>query len=554
MTDFGVCFSPYTSRPSTLHFGPDRQSYYVPKALLQSLGEISYDDPWDRVTSLPDVDADSGHVIAHFLHTGTYQTLVEEGEDVTTSLSASKEFLKAALVCMAAKKYKLTDLEGLARKEMVQCSTDIGITELVQLISEDIFGTLCSHPLWIQEFMTEKVEVAIKNGDNVFLKAGFFASIASSSLARLLAQEVVNIYHKENVELRSKTAAPDGLLLTKTASSGAKETLGAESRPPIEERIVLDPPSEPVPEFIVSDHILYDWGFGSPTSKKVKKMRKPPLSEPNRIIESLPEPVSEPVLEAESIPKEGSSAEVESKPVIYQPVPEAEPPIMPEQEPEIEATPVLEPLCEESIAIPEAVHVEPVYNPFAGLSKSKRKKLEKKMMMEEYRLAEEENARVAKAVVEAVHNLDPPEAPLPCAPSAPEPEPECVLYNPPLVESKPVVVENQSWDDWAGFSGSGKKKKKKGVVCFDDTLAKQEADTVSDPKEEVLIVNYTAAPGPTVEVAVAHNTDECPLRLEHLSERDDWRACEPCKMFVRKIASKLYPAGYPEANGFGTTR
>lgn len=547
LTDCGVCFSPYTSLPSTLRFGPDRQSYYVPKPLLQSLENIPNDDSWDRETSLPDVDADSGHVIVHFLHTGTYQTLVEEGEDVTTSLSASQEFIKAALVCVAAKKYRLTDLEGLARKEMEQCGKDVSITELVQLISEDTFVVLCSDSPWLQDFVTDKVKVAIKNGDDVFLTTGFFASIASSSLARFLAQEVVNIYHKENLELRSKAATPNGHTFTTTGSHGAKEPLEAESSPPFEERVILDSPSEPLPEGTVGDHTLYDSGFGSPTSKRKTEL--------NEIIESLPELVSEPVLGVESV------SELKSEPVIYstpQSVPEAEQSMVPEQEPEIEVT-VFEHLYEESIAIPEVVQAEPVYDPFVGLSKSQRKRLEKKMK-EEHRLAEEENARVAKAMEEAVHDFDSPVAPLPSASSAPEPgpepEPECVFDNPSFAKSTPVVAENQSLDDWGGSFGSSKKKKKKkkGAVCFDDTLAEQGAAMGSDPIEEVLLVNYTAIPDRTIEVAVAHNADECPWRVEHLSERDGWRACVPCELYVRNIASKLYPAGYPDAIGFGTIK
>jgi hypothetical protein len=426
-------------------------------------------------------------------------------------------------VCIAAKKYKLTDLEELARKEIEQCGTDVSITELVQLISEETFGVLCSDSPWLQDFVTDKVEVAIKNGDDVFLMTGFFASIASSSLARFLAQEVVSIYHKKNLELRSKTATPNGHSFTTTASPAAKEPLEAELRTPIEERVIPDPPSEPVPEGTVGDHALYDWGFGSTTSKKKKKkMRKPPLLELDGIIESLPEPVLEPVLEVGSVPELESELAICLAP---EPVPEAEPVMVPEQEPEIEATPVFEPLCEESIAIPEADQVELVYDPFAGLSKSQRKKLEKKMK-EESRLAEEENARVAKAMEEAVYDFDPPEAPLPSAPPAPEPEPEpepeleCVFDNPPPAEPIPVVVEDQSWDDWGRSFGSSKKKKKKGAVCFDDTLAEQEAAMGSDIVEEVLLVNYTEIPDPTIEVAVAHDADECPWRVEHLSERD----------------------------------
>ena len=70
--------------------------------------------------------------------------------------------------------------------------------------------------------------------------------------------------------------------------------------------------------------------------------------------------------------------------------------MVPEQEPEGEVT-VFEHLYEKSIAIPELVQAGPVYDPFVGLPKTQRKKLEKKMK-EEHRLAEEEKARVAKAV------------------------------------------------------------------------------------------------------------------------------------------------------------
>ncbi|KAH6616378.1 hypothetical protein C7974DRAFT_379297 [Boeremia exigua] len=494
--------SPYTIPPNALRFGPDRQTYYVPKPLLQSLGELSEHDPWDSASNVPDVDADSGHVIVHFLYTGTYQTLIDEGEDVTTSLYASKELLKAALVCMAAKKYKLSDLEELARTEMKQCSTNASITELVQLISEDTFIALCNDSPWLQDFLTHKVEVAIKSSDDTFLMMGFFASIASSSLARFLAQEVVSIYHKENLELRSKTALSNGHSSTTTASPGAKESCEAESKLPA-------------------------------ISKKKKKMKKGIPSEPAGIIASLPEPV------VGSVPEVGSEPVKHSAPEL---VPEAEPAMVPEQEPETEATPTFETPYEESIAIPEVDYTEAVCDPFAGLSKSQKKKLEKKMK-EEARLAEKENERVAKVVEEAVYDYVPPEAPLPSASPVPEvepvpeaeaeAEPECVAEDPPPPEPTPVVVEDPSWDNWGWLSGSSKEKKKHGAVFFNDTPAQQEAATGSDIVEEVLPVDYTIIPDPTIEVAVAHNTDECPRRVEHLSGRDGWRACASCELCKR---------------------
>jgi hypothetical protein len=69
---------------------------------------------------------------------------------------------------------------------------------------------------------------------------------------------VVSIYYKENLELRSKTATPNSYSFTTTASPAAKEPLEAELRTPIKERVILDPPSKPIPKGTVSDHALYN--------------------------------------------------------------------------------------------------------------------------------------------------------------------------------------------------------------------------------------------------------------------------------------------------------
>ena len=64
-----------------MHFGPTLQEYYLPDVLLQKLEKIPSRDPWTGKIHLADVDASIGHVLIHFLHTGVYQTLKDEGVD-----------------------------------------------------------------------------------------------------------------------------------------------------------------------------------------------------------------------------------------------------------------------------------------------------------------------------------------------------------------------------------------------------------------------------------------------------------------------------------------
>ena len=214
--------SPYSSPPVTLRIGTEDQSYYVPEVLLQTLRNCSSYDPFGRTVDLPDLDADSAHVIVHFLHTGTYQTLADD-EDLT-SFIASKEFRKAILILSAAKKYGLPELQQLAKVEVEQRCAHMDIAEIVQAVNEEFFTLPQDDTSWMKELVSQKAEKAFKYDDTVF-SADFFSTIGSHTLSGFLAQSLVRLYQKQVAELRESQAVRDGCSQKVDGTIVAGETL-----------------------------------------------------------------------------------------------------------------------------------------------------------------------------------------------------------------------------------------------------------------------------------------------------------------------------------------
>jgi hypothetical protein len=83
---------------------------------LQNPQWIAFDNSWGEEIYLPDVDEGTGHVLIHYLYTGTYQTL----DDIQFSPAemARVEFKRAVLAYSAAKKYMLHGLQRLAGQQI----------------------------------------------------------------------------------------------------------------------------------------------------------------------------------------------------------------------------------------------------------------------------------------------------------------------------------------------------------------------------------------------------------------------------------------------------
>lgn len=123
------------------------------------------------------MDADTGHTLIHFLHTGTYQTLdktIDEMAEVDKKDVVVNEFQKAVRASEAATKYGLPGLQQLAKTEMERWGADMDLHDAVRAISEDLIAKPLNENTWLQDFVSQKVRLNFELNAEVFSEPDFF--------------------------------------------------------------------------------------------------------------------------------------------------------------------------------------------------------------------------------------------------------------------------------------------------------------------------------------------------------------------------------------------
>ncbi|KAH6644460.1 hypothetical protein C7974DRAFT_21493 [Boeremia exigua] len=476
--------SPYTSRPVALRFGLDSVSYWIPEAFLHSLNDIHCPEFDDDTIHLTEVDAKIGHVITHYLYTGAYQTLADD-DAASDTLGTKNEVRKSILSFLAAKKLGLVALQRLEKAEIVRWCEKMDLIESTQAISEDYLSRLENDAVWLQDLVLHKVDAALKDSDDIFSTTDFFMGIESATLAKLLAQRIVNVYHGRVLELRAAIPAPRGESLVETEASvdtidGAQPAPSEWHAPKSSPPAVVEEIVEVVPEASLDTWGSHGWGLG----KKKKKSKK----QLQAVLETAPAHTEEMEPVTVCLPEQG----LEIPPLEVLPVEE-----LPVEELPVEELPVEEPAVEELSA-----EVWPVEEP----------------------------------PVEVWPVEEPPVE----APSVEEP----LIVEPPATQSPQTKETSDSWGfGWAGMSATStkkKKKKKRGVEEAPPPAppAPPESDTIvgSDLIESELkpvvtdsnAVDATRAPDEQF-------IDSCAYRQTHLSH-GGWKNCEPCKLYIQTIA------------------
>ncbi|KAF1364342.1 hypothetical protein EJ07DRAFT_151632 [Lizonia empirigonia] len=459
--------SPYVSPLITLRIGPERWPYHVPEDLLQKSKVLYESLPWRRVIDLPDVDAQSAHVIVHFLHTGTYQTLAD-GDDEDSSFNAIKEFEKAASVFITAKKYDLIGLKELAKVEIQRWSADMTISEIGRATSKKAFEELQDNSPWFQDLVFHKVEAAFDSDDAVFSTNGFFDSIASATLASLLAQRVIRLYQAKVLKLRAVAHVRDEPLSRMNGTNTTAEPVDVVPSVPSEHRIVLD--SSPTPA-VEAEAGPCAFDFDTPKLRKKEKEAVieepgPPQVQPNT---AYPEPE---IAQAEELIPENDppwSHEVED--VMPEPLPAEETtpennsPWSHEVEQVVTCEPPAELFNEDLLVAVEATALEETtYDPLADLSK----------LQHDYRQAEDDESELLPAAEELIVATQTAEE------AVPVPEPDAPVQE-PAVEPEPETPV----DPFARLTKPRKKKSKKMMKAETRIKEQQDADAKKQEQEEM---------------------------------------------------------------------
>ncbi|KAF2193046.1 hypothetical protein K469DRAFT_693112 [Zopfia rhizophila CBS 207.26] len=140
---------------------------------------------------LPDMDEDTGHVLVHYLYTGTYQTL--DNKDASPVVERSIEFKRAVLAYFAAKNYELLGLQRLAVYKIEHFGIEMNIFDIIEAINED-FSKLPGNTSWFHDYLRRKAKAAFQEDHTVFARNAFLDRISNVDLNKVLVKYVVELY------------------------------------------------------------------------------------------------------------------------------------------------------------------------------------------------------------------------------------------------------------------------------------------------------------------------------------------------------------------------
>lgn len=204
---------------------------------------------------LKHISRSAGHVIVHYLHTSTYQTLKWVGPATGNDEAIAK--LKTAFeVYVSARKYNMSDLENLAKEQIAHLSKGLDAFLVVDVVN-DAYHAAADDESWFAGYMKGVIKKAFDDSTAVVSEVraslGFEARDNSNVTAKTILRCALDV-HRETVEaLGVKTAALTLEQLPPATKSPQPES-GNKSTPAFAERKVEKESTE-----VVSGGV--DWGF-----------------------------------------------------------------------------------------------------------------------------------------------------------------------------------------------------------------------------------------------------------------------------------------------------
>jgi hypothetical protein len=299
-----------------------------------------------RLPELPAIPEDVGHVLVHYLHTGTYGSLKPKP---TTTMSKQICELKTSIQAYAAARtYDLPDLMRLAEAKVDKYGAGLPLPALLE-VARDAYPTLNDGDAWFLGYLRSRIRPHLKD-PKLLLGSNLLDQISSIlSPNRVLLRTVLELFCERIVVPPEPAAAvsppPTSTIASPITSPGSSRTVS-----PL-------PPASPMSLLEMRSRSVLREGF--PPSRK--SLKATPWPSPDNMSEAScarsmsPEPMLSgtvpPQFEAKPVPKpvllETAPPQFEAKPVpepvpafALAPFPELGPvivDIMPPSGPSIEA-------------------------------------------------------------------------------------------------------------------------------------------------------------------------------------------------------------------------
>ncbi|WYZ45643.1 hypothetical protein EsH8_VIII_000959 [Colletotrichum jinshuiense] len=187
--DVGPEVSPYKSPGCKVYFKSGQPSV-VPRDIICASVEL------DRICSsfneirITDVPDEAGHVLVHYLHTGTWQTL-RNGHLLHDS-KISTQFETSVHVYTAAQAYGLPDLAEIAKEHISRFAESLPALDVI-VLAASACGLLPDDDLWFSAFIKMRIEDLFEDPDSLNQPVFLACFDAATTYSKMLVKSMVQI-------------------------------------------------------------------------------------------------------------------------------------------------------------------------------------------------------------------------------------------------------------------------------------------------------------------------------------------------------------------------
>jgi hypothetical protein len=404
---------------------------------------------------LHSVDEDTGHVLVHYLCTGTYQTL--DNTDASTANNGRVEFKRAVLAYFTAMTYELHGLQQLAMENVEHWGKEMTTLDIFDLVDQE-FPDFLDKTGWLNDYLKKKVKATFEDECTSFTKGAILDRIGNVELIKMLAKCIVELY---------TTMVTDKTDCIQTVS---EEIVCGVNTGPSGEALVEETFAE---ELLVNDVLteeVYDTPVAKPTTGDCvaeelvtagSKIENEPETEP------LPQPAPTEKLESFLASFTATTATIKKKKSKKAAIAETK------KKSKVEEPPPLPPAGPESEPLPPPALIDG-WDSFAALAATVKTKKNKKDVLAERRKRKE--AAKEGSPVEQLPGAAAAVIPVKKGKKGKKTSTVAAIPDPPEEEPLPEVaipepvVETKLDDSWASFESpitnttQKSEKGKKGVV------------------------------------------------------------------------------------------
>lgn len=145
--------------------------------------------------NLPSIDAATGHVLVHYLYTGTYQTLTNLSLR-TVRETKNFDFRQAVCVYSVAGMYALTALQALARANIEVFAHQMSILDICCSVDER-YPVNLGQSDWLAGWLEEKIVTAFREDLPLFTFGDLLDRVGDGDMAGILGK-CVNVLSGED--------------------------------------------------------------------------------------------------------------------------------------------------------------------------------------------------------------------------------------------------------------------------------------------------------------------------------------------------------------------